>query len=1354
MLSKDVFSSLARRPRGISGGESSRTGLAHSGSRLAKLPNWFLPSSVLHIDMLALSIARNFFFSSRPDFEKHCARVKTLKQNVSPGEARQDSLAEATESTPGKRFSSKFARRATDPPQTAIVLSAVEDTLRDQNIEPSPTGYFTALLALLRQSISSAGVVSKDLATSVVYLLDLVTPYTPQPLLQSKFSQILTNIAPALTFPEADAPLLRPSIGCLESLLAAQDSKAWELSQTEIGPRRAIAALLTLAVDHRPKIRKRAQEALTKVLKNPPPSPSVDHPAADMCAETALKGLKDLAVRSSQAKKQKRASTSEHEPALIHALHLVKTVASASGGWPSRKIESLCEVLLNISRSSNEYMTMAAFEVFEIIFEGMADENESSSKLPRLLEVISELRPSQNDSQLLPPWIAVLSRGYDVAAQIEPDETFQKLPDLFDLVSGFLASTSHNIRVSASECLISFMANCIPENVLLEPSIYDEKVLEKLSKGAVDLLSVKYQAAWMETFNVMGAMFEGLRWRADPILSDVVRTVGELRENDSFTGKKEADEIIGKATRAMGPESVLRILPLNLARPKAGQPGRAWLLPILRDYVSNTNLQHFKTEFVPLSELMFQRVLDHGDAEKTMEIKIFETLVQQIWGLLPGYCDLPLDLEEAFDQKFAELVSNMLYEQVDLRADVCRALQTLVDSNKAIAAIETEDNLVLQSRVSKSAAEMNLNHLSVFAPNMLAVLFNCYSQTLPQYRGYILQCINSYLSIAPTAELRETFERVTKMLESSLAETGAQTQAEKQKQRQQNTAEKMPPMSHTLMDLVITISIYLPRESFGSIFNIASIIIVKDDDPQLQKKSYKLIPRLAESEQGKLALQQRSSELQQLLLSSAEKVSVPAKRDRLSAISTLIPFLPNDSLHFIPAILSEVVISCKEVNERARTAAFDLLILMGERIVSASGSLIENSKVAHMPDDAPAATANLEEYFTMVSAGLAGSTPHMVSASITALTRILYHFRESLKPETLTDLVQTLDLFLTSNNREIVRSVLGFVKVCVISLPTDIMLPRLTTLIPNLMVWSHEHKAHFKAKVKHILERMIRRFGVEVVNKNCPEEDRKLITNIRKTKERSKRQKDVTKAVGPGGSDEEGEEPRGGKRKGRFESEYDEAVYGSDDSSDGSDVSDNEVLGKSKKGSKKGGQTYIVEDEDEPLDLLDRRALANISSTRPVKQRAPVKTKAKVDLDGKLLLGQDSDDDAMVIDTPAAGKGVDDEGAVGAYVNAIKGRDAVQRGRGGRLKFSNKRGKDDDDEMDVDEEEVKVVKQRIGGNARDGFRGPGGRGRGGQRGGKGGISNGRRGLGEGKRHDGGRGGRVMKSPRGGGIGRR
>ncbi|KAM5343072.1 hypothetical protein ACJ41O_014038 [Fusarium nematophilum] len=1235
--------------------------------------------------------------------------------------------------------------------RTAVVLQAVEATLKEQNTAPTATGYFAALLALLQQA-NSNDTINPELATPVVYLLDLVTPFAPQPLLRAKFTQILTLLAPVLLMQDAEPMLLRSSIGCLESLLLAQDSASWELSVSQIGPRRAVAGLLNMSLDHRPKVRKRSQDALKKVLRNPPPSPSLDHPAADMCAQTAMKNLEDLATKVAQAQKGKKSDAS-HDPAMIHALQLVKTVAAGSGGWPTKKIEALCELLLGIAQSGNEYMTMAAFEIFEMIFEGMTDEV-SSAKLPRLMEIISELRPAANDTQLVPPWLAILSRGYDVSAQVEPDETFQNLPQLFDMVAQFLESPSENIRISASECLVSFIANCVPRQVILEPSIYDEKILEKIAKTAESLLSVQFQAAWLQTFNVLGAMFDALRWRAFPIMLNVTKTIGEIRENGSFRNKKDADEIIGKATRAMGPEAVLSILPLNLAKPVKGHPGRAWMFPILRDYTSNTNLAHFKSEMVPLSEVMFQKVLDHGQAEKTMEVKIYETVVQQIWSILPGYCDLPLDLTEAFDQGFAEILANLLYKQVELRLDVCRALKTLIESSQAIADIEgEEEDLVLQSRVSRAAAKKNLEHLSQFAGNMLAVLFNVYTQTLPQSRGPILQTINIFLSITPNAELMETFDRVSKMLAAELQ----QMQKPAEKEKGQKSKDHMPSTAQTLMDLVITMSVYLPRESFAALFEIAAVIINKEDEPQLQKKAYKLIPRLADSEIGKAALQERSAELQNLIFSSTSKVSAPARRERLAAVTALLPFIPNTSLHFIPAVLSEVVICCKENNERARETAYELLVQMGHRMAGANGAAIDNSKVPHMPDDAPAGTANIEEFFTMVSAGLAGSTPHMISASITAISRLLYEFRSDLSEQTLSDLVQTMDLFLTSNNREIVKSCLGFVKVCVISLPVELMLPRLSTLVPNLIVWSHEHKGHFKAKVKHILERMVRRFGYDNIHGNCPEADKKLLVNIRKTKERSKKKKDAAKAAHDGDDSDEDDE---GQPKRQFENEYDQALYSSDSEASG-DGSDDEAAARPKKKGQKGGKTYIIEDDDEPLDLLDKKALANISSTKPLKLRKPTRTKAKVDLDGKLILGKDSDDEAgaMDVDEPEAT-------GVGAYVAALKGKDVAKRGRGGKLKFSNRRsrdGDDDEEDFEMDGNDAAAVKSRISpgreksggrgnfrgrGGMRGGGRGRGGGGGGGARSGKGGIAAGRKGLGVEKRHGPSMGGGVGKPRRG------
>lgn len=645
----------------------------------------------------------------------------------------------------------KFRMHIADFTQTAVVLSAVEEALKHQQYDQSPTAYFAALLALLDQSVPlSTGAIKTDLALSVVYLLDLVMSYVPSVLLRQKFSQILINIAPVLTNSSTKAPLIKSSIGCIESLLIVQHSAAWALPVTENTPRRALSWLLLLAFDQRPKVRKRAQDAITRVLQTPP-SPSRDHPAVDMCAEVAMRNLCDITGANGNKNNNDmcRSHNEQLHFQLIHALRAVKTIATASGGWPSQKIEPLSRVLLLISKSPNEYLTIAAFEIFELIFARMADDF-SPTQMTRLMEDMIELRPLQIDSQLLAPWIAVISRLYDVSAQIFPEDTFHRLPEIIEIIAEFLAYSSQNIRVSASECLISVLINCIPNRTILEPSDHDEKVFDQLARLATSLLSPRYHASWIEVFNVISTIFKTLKWRSSVRMNAVITILGELRKTDSFQGKKEADRVLGEAVEAVGPGAVLDILPLNLAKPRPGEPGRAWLLPILRDHIKNTNLAHFSVEFVPLSVAMFHKVIENESSEKTMDIMIFETVIQQIWALLPGYCNLPLDLTTAFDKSFAELLANLLYKHVELRPNICKALQMLVVSNQEILTAEApEEDLIFLGRVTKELAQQNLAHLSTFAGNLLAVLFNVYSETLPQFRGYILQSIDAYLSLTP-----------------------------------------------------------------------------------------------------------------------------------------------------------------------------------------------------------------------------------------------------------------------------------------------------------------------------------------------------------------------------------------------------------------------------------------------------------------------------------------------------------------------------------------------------------------------------------------------------------------------------
>ena len=106
------------------------------------------------------------------------------------------------------------------------------------------------------------------------------------------------------------------------------------------------------------------------------------------------------------------------------------------------------------------------------------------------------------------------------------------------------------------------------------------------------------------------------------------------------------------------------------------------------------------------------------------------------------------------------------------------------------------------------------------------------------------------------------------------------------------------------------------------------------------------------------------------------------------------------------------------------------------------------------------------------------------------------------------ELFTTVSSFLSSPNREIVKSVLGFVKLCIHTFPPELLQPHLPELVPALLSRAHDHKNQFKEKVRHIFERLLRRFSWdEIYALAGNEEAGKILLNIKKRKDRAKRKK-------------------------------------------------------------------------------------------------------------------------------------------------------------------------------------------------------------------------------------------------------
>jgi hypothetical protein len=81
-----------------------------------------------------------------------------------------------------------------------------------------------------------------------------------------------------------------------------------------------------------------------------------------------------------------------------------------------------------------------------------------------------------------------------------------------------------------------------------------------------------------------------------------------------------------------------------------------------------------------------------------------------------------------------------------------------------------------------------------------------------------------------------------------------------------------------------------------------------------------------------------------------------------------------------------------------------------------------------MDEGGGSASGGLRELFNMVLGGLVGTTPHMISASVMALARLLYEFAGDLEG-VVPQLLPAVLMLLRSKAREVVKSVLGFLKV-------------------------------------------------------------------------------------------------------------------------------------------------------------------------------------------------------------------------------------------------------------------------------------------------------------------------------------
>ena len=564
---------------------------------------------------------------------------------------------------------------------------------------------------------------NEDTVAATVCLLSMVIKRVPPSVLKLKFSIASKSLLDLLGqyIESENSMLVRHLIGCLGVLLRNQNASVWADSSTL----QVYDALLTFVVHAKPKIRKAAQHAICAILKastllTEGEDPPLLHPVALHTGKYCLNFIQEPDRELS---------------ALLHMLNLLKEIF---GVLPKNEVKMLCESLLSLMRQNNVLLSSCVMQSFY----GLMNSRPKPISLPadlnsKLITALYDYQPL-NDTQRVRGWLSVMTQAHLNLGRLDAVLAAKRLPQFFSVATQFWTSEIVDIVKAVSPSLSSLLNQCLEPALSSNASLSGE--IEKLIGSIEKSLGWKFVKATKYVIHLSTTMIEVVGKSQPALLSDLLSALAGMRISPGFLYEEEVDYAVGKAVRICGPRFVLQSIPLNITGDeKSYDFAYSWILPILRENISHTEIGFFFEYFHPLAEKFRRRIVSCTTEKDVVGIRVYGLLQSQIWALLPGFFKYPTDAHLSFNKNVAQLLGDAIDNRPNIRMDVMGALRQLI--------IHSKEDATIRSVISR------------YAKNYLPRLFNLYcakaptdeleSQRISSYEtiNYFLQVIQLSFSI-------------------------------------------------------------------------------------------------------------------------------------------------------------------------------------------------------------------------------------------------------------------------------------------------------------------------------------------------------------------------------------------------------------------------------------------------------------------------------------------------------------------------------------------------------------------------------------------------------------------------------
>ncbi|KAL3830065.1 hypothetical protein ACJIZ3_018867 [Penstemon smallii] len=987
-------------------------------------------------------------------------------------------------------------------------IGAIKQALIDQNLPLKPVAYFGATCS----SLSSSTPAHLD---ALLTIIALVIDKFPPAVLTNKYahlSELLIRILRLNNTVGVDG--IVSGLKFASRLLTVREKAEWDdVSQL-------YDVLINYMTDDRSKVRKQSQSCLRQVLEYFQMMPKLK-----LLLAPASEAITNVFERLLLLAGGSNANASEGPKGAQEVLYVLDTLKVCLPYMSSKSSTNILKRFKSLLEVRHPVVTKRIIDSLSALCLHSTREVSSDVLLDLLCSLADSISWNESGADSMTFTARLLDTGMKKVYSLDRQICVVKLPVVFVALNGVLASEHEEALVAAVATYKSLIGSCIDESLIklcvdkitVHPIVNTRKssptIIEKVCTTIESLLDDRYEAVWDMSFQIVSTIFEKLGKYSFHFLEKTLNTLANMQKfrDEDFSFRKQLHECVGAAIGSMGPENFLSLLHLNLEAPDESE-ANIWLFPILKKYTVGAHLKFFTDSILPMIGDMKRKYAMLEQEGKLYAATRVNGIVYALWSLLPSFCNYPDDTAENF-KSLEKALCTALQEDPDFRGIICSSVQILIRQNKRI--LEGKENDTnMKSNISEEraiafytshVAGANLSVLKSSSPKeLLGVLKEVYLKSSKDICGVLQNTIGELSSISDKEVVRVLFLRTMKKLHKVTEEAGESGMLKTSNSMQVDNLsnEDSPSIKRAqLLDLAASFLPGLGSDEINILFRAIQPAL-EDADGLIQKKAYRVLSSIFQFSDDFIS--KKIEEVCVLMIKVQPSCHFSAKRHRLDCLYFLFIHVSKEvseqGRHEISkSFLTEIILSLKEANKKTRNRAYDVLVQIGH---------------AYSDEEKGGKKEKLKEFFVKwVGGKLRGETPHMVSAAMTGLARLAYEFSDLLSASY--DILPSTLLLLGSENKEKIKASLGFLKVLVAKSHAEDLQKHLPNVVEGQTqthlqkmvedLLKHDSTRSFKAKVKLLLEMLVKKCGLDAVKQAMPERHMKLLTNIRKLKERKEK---------------------------------------------------------------------------------------------------------------------------------------------------------------------------------------------------------------------------------------------------------